>query len=253
MACQPKILAVLQHRLNAYLTPLSVCRKDVSPHLTLYNAEKITIYQRNSKAGDLLYMRASFILLTSLILLGCQPLPAPQGGTATPPPQTGAEQPATEAAKAPEKAEKPKKPTLPIHGWIENVLVSDARLPMKAKLDSGAKTTSIDADILKTFEKDGKEHVLFRVTINEGEESETTEVYESEIKRWVRIKTKKGGYIRRPVIEKTICIGKQRITGEVNLAERSHFVYPLLIGRNMLQGRILVDTAKTFTSNPKCK
>jgi hypothetical protein len=63
----------------------------------------------------------------------------------------------------------------------------------------------------------------------------------------VRIKRKEGGYVERPVIRFSFCIAGDVVTGEVNLAQRSHFEYPVLIGRNMLHKRgILVDSGSTF-------
>jgi hypothetical protein len=132
-------------------------------------------------------------------------------------------------------------------GWIEHAKISQINSPVKVKLDPGAKTSSVGADIIKTFKRDGKKYVLYRLLL--GEESE--EIFESEIVRWVKIKNKTGGFVKRPVITMDICIDKLKLRHEVNLAERERFNYPVLIGRNMLK-KVLVDSAKTFESEPHC-
>ena len=50
-----------------------------------------------------------------------------------------------------------------IFGWIERVLVSDERVDMKAKLDTGAKTTSLHAVNIERFKRDGKRMVRFEI------------------------------------------------------------------------------------------
>lgn len=144
---------------------------------------------------------------------------------------------------------KPPPPPRPVLGWVENVRVGDINTTLKAKLDPGARTSSIDADVIRTFERDGQEYVLFRVDFN-GEE----ETFEAPVIRWANIRSRQEGEtFRRPVIEMTLCIGDQNITGEINLAERGHFNYPVLIGRNALQkGNILVDSSATFQHSPSC-
>lgn len=146
----------------------------------------------------------------------------------------------------------PVQPRKIVMGWVERVQVSDINDMPKAKLDSGAKTSSIDAEIIRRFKRDGKSHVVFRVDFGADQGGEHT--FEAPVERWVRIKRKGDAkdYIRRPVVKMTFCLGGEKIEGEVNLAERENFIYPVLIGRNMLKDRILVDTSKTFTKRPSC-
>jgi hypothetical protein len=145
--------------------------------------------------------------------------------------------------------DKKKKHTKQTLGYIEKVLVGESSIMMKAKLDTGATTSSINADIIKvvTDEEENREYVIFR--IDEDKEAET---FKSEIVRWVRIKGKQGKLIRRPVILMEFCFGYTKVKEEVNLSERDHFLYPVLIGRNMLAGNVIVDPDRKFTIQPKC-
>ena len=53
--------------------------------------------------------------------------------------------------------------------------------------------------------------------------------------------------------DRFFCIGGRKIRDEVNLADRGHFIYPVLIGRNMLgKGDFLLDPSRTFVSRAPC-
>lgn len=142
-------------------------------------------------------------------------------------------------------------------GWVERLRVEDVDLQVRAKMDTGATTSSIDAeiiDIAKSGEKSGDkpgEKVVFSIVDEKSGEKRT---FEREIQRYVRIKKKEGGYIRRPVINMTFCIAGKRITEEVNLANRENFIYPVLVGRNMLaQAGLMIDASETLVSRPNCE
>ncbi len=136
----------------------------------------------------------------------------------------------------------------PIAGWIEEINIAGSKAKVKAKLDSGANTSSIDADIIKIYDKDNKKYIIYRINMSDKKQ----ETFESVIVRWVRIKTKTGKFIRRPVVKMDFCIADKLINDEVNLADRAHFLYPVLIGRNMMQNNVLIDVSKKFITTPRC-
>lgn len=141
-------------------------------------------------------------------------------------------------------------------GWVEEIAVSDVGTVVKAKLDTGAKTSSIDAEIIdirkvgKETKKTTGDSVVFAVALESGKKK----TFERDVKRYVRIKKKGGGFIRRPVIEMTFCIAGRLINEEVNLANREGFIYPVLVGRNMLQhAKLMVDSGAREATRPTCK
>lgn len=147
--------------------------------------------------------------------------------------------------------------TKSVVGYVEGVLLQDVGLRVKAKMDTGAATSSIDAEIIdisksnKTKKYRRGEKVVFTVL---GNEKTLKKTFEREIIRYVRIKKKGGGFIRRPVIEMTFCVGGRVITEEVNLANRENFIYPVLIGRNMMtHANLVVDPSRAFLTKPTCK
>ena len=148
----------------------------------------------------------------------------------------------------PKRKPPPPKPVKPIAGYVEYVDIIGINERAKAKLDTGALTSSVNAEIIKRFKRDEKEFVTFRVVLDEEQE----QVLEREVIRNALIKKKEGGNIRRPVVELELCIIGKLIKGEVNLSQRDHFIYPMLIGRNMLEDTFVVDSGKTFTTTKRC-
>ena len=141
----------------------------------------------------------------------------------------------------------------PLVGWVEKVKLEDVDIVLKARMDTGAGLSSVDAEIVKIVPSAGKgkpERIIFQVK----DDNNVTKTLEREIIDWVNIKKKgEGGFIRRPVVRMDLCLGGKQIEGRVNLADRANFLYPLLVGRNILKvGNFLIDPNQTFTHAPGC-
>lgn len=140
-------------------------------------------------------------------------------------------------------------------GWVEPIGLNEVGTVVRGKLDTGAKTSSIDAEIID-IRKTGKaskhatgDTVVFSITLEDGKKK----TFERDVRRYVRIKKKGGGYIRRPVIGMSFCIADRLVHEEVNLANREGFIYPVLVGRNMMQhAKIVIDASKTLITRPTC-
>jgi len=140
----------------------------------------------------------------------------------------------------------------PRRGWLEEVAVDGGKLRLKAKLDTGAKTSSVTASDVTELRRAGRDWVRFR--IEDADERERGHlVLERPVTRWVKIKRHSGAAARRPVVELDVCLGTTARTVEVSLADRSGFNYPVLLGRNFLAGTALVDAGRTYTVKPRCK
>lgn len=145
------------------------------------------------------------------------------------------------------------KPERPVIGWVEYVALQDADLIVKARIDTGAGLASVHADILeiRKDKKDDVEKVVFRVEDKDGNKK----TLERTVVKWINIK-KKGetGTIRRPVIKLDFCLGGKKVEARANLADREGFLYPVLIGRNVLKtGDYMIDPQRTFIHEPGCK
>lgn len=131
---------------------------------------------------------------------------------------------------------------LMVMGWIENAELEDTGLRLRAKLDTGARSSSLDVLDHEIFKKDGRDWVRFTVS----DRKKTKKVLERPVLKFIRIRRSEAVTTRRPVIEMRICIGPIAATTQVNLANRAHLNNPLLIGRRFLENRILVDSSRTF-------
>ncbi len=136
-----------------------------------------------------------------------------------------------------------------IFGWVEQVVVSRAAFTLHAKLDTGANTSSLDAQDITRFERDGEPWVRFTIA---GEEPGQEQTLERPLSRDVLIKRHKGPSQRRPVVVVPICLGPYYLDIEVSLIDRSHFNYPVLIGRRTLAGIGVVDSERALTHDPSC-
>lgn len=125
---------------------------------------------------------------------------------------------------------------------MSNIPALSLRLP--ARIDTGARTTSLHATQVELFERDGKNWVRFQ-----SPNGAKTVTQELPLKRKVRIKRKDKGVVERPVVELKVQIGDVVQRLDVNLADRSHLEYPVLIGRDFLQDLVIVDVSKSYIAD----
>jgi len=134
-------------------------------------------------------------------------------------------------------------------GWVEKVRIYPGDLLIQAKLDTGAKTSSLNCDCMNFFERNGVEWVRFSLTNDEG----ATVSLEREIYRNSQIKRHFGENQERPVVKLGVCLGNAYQEVEVNLVDRGGLNYQMLIGRTALEGRFVIDPAATYTTKPRCE
>ncbi|RXJ86454.1 ATP-dependent zinc protease [Arcobacter sp. CECT 8985] len=147
------------------------------------------------------------------------------------------------------KVEVPIKSSKIIIGQKEYVYIPSEDITLKARIDTGATTTSINALNIKGIERDGKKWVKFDLEDEKGKL-----IHKSlPISRLVKIKRHGTKYQRRYVVKMKLTIGKTTQLVDVSLTDRSKFKYPLLLGRNYLNGIMIVDVSKEYTTKPKKK
>jgi hypothetical protein len=146
-------------------------------------------------------------------------------------------------------------PTL--YGRYEYIGVPEIGEVLKAKMDTGALTASLSAKDIELFKRDGEDWVRFRLATKDA----TDKVYEHKVARISRIKSRLDGDeeepadpAKRPVVDLELCLGNAKRTVEVNLVDRSHFNYPLLIGAKALREfGAAVNPARRYTADkPDC-
>jgi len=133
-------------------------------------------------------------------------------------------------------------------GWVENVGVSSSNAIVKAKIDTGADSSSLDCECITPYERDGEQWVRFTIT----DVDDQSVSYEKKILRTTKVKRHFGEVQERIVVRMGICIGDQYGETDVSLVDRSGFNYSLLIGRKYLKDKFIVDPGETFMSRPQC-
>lgn len=139
-----------------------------------------------------------------------------------------------------------------IYGYVEKATLLDANLTVSAKLDTGAKSSSLSAIHIQEIEQDGKTFLQFLVPCKSGNVTLLSE-YVGKVKIKPRVGEiiapgKKPSPIKRPVVRLRISLdGKERVV-EVNLTNRKSFNYPLLLGREAIKAfNGIVDPSVVFT------
>ncbi len=141
-----------------------------------------------------------------------------------------------------------------VMGWLESVFLKPWNLRVTAKLDTGAKTSSLHAEDIERFTKaGGQEWVRFTL---EGVDDSKPLIVERPLVRMAYVKTHGGRSSRREVVKLSLCKNGRDYETEFTLDDRSNFNYPLLLGRSFLEKVALVDASATFlhkADNDPCK
>lgn len=131
-------------------------------------------------------------------------------------------------------------------GWREWVMLSELdKTPLQAKVDTGARTSALHATNINTILKNGVLWVSFRMG---GAEATTPDenCYEYPIKDQRQVTNSGGQSELRYVIDTTINLHGHCFSGEITLTDRESMRFRMLLGRNVLKHRFLVDSGRSF-------
>jgi len=131
-------------------------------------------------------------------------------------------------------------------GEMEEVYFPVHRISLNARIDTGAQTSSLDARNIVAFERDGKNWVRFEI----GRGENTIQVKKPIVKT-IKVKRHEEKAQDRYVVHMRLNISSLSNFIEVSLTDRSQYKFPVLIGRNYLQGNALVDVNLQYTLAPK--
>jgi hypothetical protein len=139
-----------------------------------------------------------------------------------------------------------------VFGWVERATIEPWGVAVKAKLDSGALTSSLDAREIELFEREGEEWVRFRLKLEDTESEEVfSEQLELPLYRDLKVRGA-GGRDERPVVLMKVCMGDTVYEEQFSLRDRGEMLYPLLLGRRTISHLGLLDVRRTFLQGPSC-
>jgi hypothetical protein len=127
-------------------------------------------------------------------------------------------------------------------GEVEDVILMPWGVRLPARIDTGAATSSLDARELNVKNNMAE----FRLPKKYGSLQLRLPVVE-----WQKIRSADFRE-RRPVVEITFCMGPKLIRTQVTLNNRSTVSYPLIIGRNVLKDKFVVDCMHSNCLPPSC-
>ena len=144
-----------------------------------------------------------------------------------------------------------KREELPVVGWRELVHLPELGLhAVPAKIDTGARTSSLHGTVLEEFERDGERYVRFAVDFAQQHVRQVCEAVHVDVRG---ITSSKGETQRRYVIKTPLKIGGVEFRAEISLADRRDMRFPTLIGRSSLRRRFVVDSGYSWLQTPEMK
>ena len=135
---------------------------------------------------------------------------------------------------------------LDIIGWREWLGLPDVGVKrIKAKIDTGAKSSAIHAYNIRVFSRDGTEIVAFDLRPRQNND-EVVVSAEAEVLEFRRVRNSGGTVTIRPVIVTHASLFGRRFPIELTLANRDEMGYRMLLGREALRGRFVVDVDQSY-------
>ena len=136
-------------------------------------------------------------------------------------------------------------------GWREWVGLPDIGIKqIKAKVDTGARSSSIHAFDIEEYSRSGKDFVKFRVCPIQ-KSNKKTPVIKARLIDVRNVRDSGGKVTRRPVIETTLKIGEFEWNIEMTLSNRDEMGFRMLIGRTGIPKDCLVNPHKSYLIGKK--
>jgi hypothetical protein len=131
-------------------------------------------------------------------------------------------------------------------GWREWIALPDfGDTPMKAKIDTGARTSSLHAFNLRVDKKSDPPIATFEVHPFQRSKRNASKV-SLPVAKFVKVRSSSGHVEKRPVVRTRIIIGKETHMIEITLTSRDAMGFRALVGRSAVRHRFLVDPGRSY-------
>lgn len=133
-----------------------------------------------------------------------------------------------------------------ILGWREWVALPDLGIAaIKAKIDTGARSSALHAFAVETFSQGGKEKIRFKIHPQQRDTTQTT-IAEADLLDRRQVRNSGGRAELRYTILTPVKIGEMRWSIELTLTDRDAMGFRMLLGRQAIRGRFCVDPGRSF-------
>jgi len=137
----------------------------------------------------------------------------------------------------------------PIIGWREWVSLPDFETPpIKAKIDTGARTSALHAFRIRPFTKEGIPYVEFYIHPEQHRRKPEIRC-EAPLLEQREVKSSTGHKELRYVIETDAEIGGDIFTIELTLTNRDELGFRMLIGRQAVRGHFIIDPGRSYCAS----
>ncbi|ASC69202.1 putative alpha-L-glutamate ligase [Halomicronema hongdechloris C2206] len=139
---------------------------------------------------------------------------------------------------------------MPTIGWREWLSLPELGVPgLKAKIDTGARSSALHAFDVEQIERQGIVRVRFKI---HPLQRSTTEVItaEADLVDQRTVRSSVGHEQLRPVIHTLVELGEWRWSIELTLTNRDVMGFRMLLGRQAMRQRFLVDPGRSFLHSP---
>lgn len=135
---------------------------------------------------------------------------------------------------------------LPIIGWREWIAIPTLKIDrIKAKIDTGARSSSIHALEVRKYVDRGAPYVSFVICPEQGADPRTIACV-AELRDERIVKSSSGHEQNRYLINAMVRLGNLTWPIELTLADRTPMGFNMLLGREAIRGRFLVDAGRSF-------
>lgn len=143
-----------------------------------------------------------------------------------------------------------KRSTIGWREWIDLPELGIGRI--KAKIDTGARTSALHAFALRPFVENGKNRIAFDIHPFQHDNNSIITCTADVVDK--RIVTDSGGHTEeRFVIQTIIKIADEMWPIEITLTERENMLFRMLLGRSAIRKRFLVNPGRSFLSTKVSK
>ena len=137
-------------------------------------------------------------------------------------------------------------PNRPVIGWREWVRLPDlGGLWIKAKSDTGARTSSLHASEIEEFDHEGQNWARFVVQPLQ-KSAKHAETVQGEVVAHRAIRSSSGVSELRPIVKTTLQLGEACFDIELSLSRRDEMGFRMLLGREALRRRVVVDPGRSY-------